>query len=112
MFRIFALAAMATLAMTQDYPKPKVPSEYVVEVIDRDFMSLKPTGFTSIEKKSSKLNKISLTSGKTDAQGTHIDFARITDGNAKVNIQWQQGQQCETLPNNGVNVSQQIEEMF
>ena len=67
MYRIFILAAVATLALAQDYPKPIVPSEYVVDVIDYDFMTLKPTGFFSTEKKSSKLNKIYLTTGKNDA---------------------------------------------
>jgi hypothetical protein len=67
MFRIFALAAVATLALAQDYPKPYVPSEYVVDTIDYNYYTLKPTGFTSSEKKSSKLNKIYLNTGKTDA---------------------------------------------
>ena len=67
MFRIFALASVASLALAQDYPKPYVPSEYVVDTIDYNFFTMKPTGFTSSEKKSSKLNKINLNTGKTDA---------------------------------------------
>ena len=87
MYRIFVLATAATLTLAQEYPKPIVPSEYVVDVINYDYSTYKPSGYFSTEKKSSKLNKISLTTGKPDSKGKpYIDFARVTDGNAGTDL--------------------------
>ena len=74
---------------------PKVPSEYTTEVIMYDYSTYKPSGFWSIERKSSKWNKAYLETGKTDASGQlYSDFERSTDGNANTILQWQQGQSC------------------
>ena len=93
MKKTIIVAAFAIMeALSQGYPKPNVPADYITQVLDYDYSNYKPTGYWSIEKMSSKLNKAYLATGKTDASGKPVDdFERTTDGNANTIVQWQQG---------------------
>ena len=87
MYKALVFAAFATLTLAQDFPKPIVPSEYTSEVINWDYPNYKPNGYWSIERKSSKMNKIYLGTGKTDGSGNkYLDFVRVTDGNTSTEL--------------------------
>ena len=98
MFKTLVLAAVATLTLAQQYPKPIIPAEFTTEQISylTSDGKLVPSGGWFTQKFSSSLNKISITSGEFDADGNQItNYAKITDINAKKKVQWENNK-CST----------------
>ena len=117
MFKTLILATIATLSLAQDYPRPVIPSDFVAESVHYTYANnrLAPTGAWSVQKWSSKLNKIYEAQGTLNDDGDEVvEEAEVNDATAKTSENWKSGDaKCSDAENVPIeDVASQIAHYF
>ena len=86
---ILACVASLSLAASVDFPKPVVPSDFLLQSVQLNSSTYQRTDAWSVEKYSSKLNKYQLTQSKKDSKGVMVEtYSKVTDSNAHSDLEW------------------------